>query len=1073
MAPRQISKIVSAAVLVSLLSGVTHDAAAERLPVRIYTSADGLGSSYVSYLMRDSRGFLWFCTRDGLSRFDGSRFVTYQVGGKNAPPGIEQIIETRKGIYWIATTGGLYRFDPNANLVVPQPTGGGRATLNAEMVSASRGVLYEDRAGNLWIGARGLYRLEEQDGKVVWQKIELNLPEHRTAGFAISAFCEGKDGSLWVVTNWGLLRRLADGREVFYSIEPGRVGALASVLEDHRGCIWLTSQSGIYIIKPESMAEMAQLGALTIRKLDNLAEVQTSRKEIRQPEKSGEIRKYAAIEGLDNSSIKYLYETADGHIWIAGGTGPIEFDGRSFHPYTGAQGLAAGLGQVVEDLSGNLWLGGPNGLARLNRKGLTTYDAADGLRDTPIDIVSEGREGKLYAASEGFFISQFDGHGFHTIRPQLPANARAQWTSNYAFLDSRNEWWFLTSEGLHRFAAPPNISALAQARPLATYTSRDGLKSNVLFHIFEDSKGDLWISTRGASSAQYGLSRWNRATDEFYSFSAAEGFPSNKSPSSFAEDSGGNLWFGFYQGGLARYRDGRFTEFTTKDGLPDGMITALHLDQSGRIWVALALGGLSRIDNLAASRPSFVTHTIDNGLASNNVRCLTEDLYGNVYAGTARGIDRLSADGLHIKHYSVNDGLAGDFVYAGFRDRNGVLWFGTSSGLSRLAPQPDKQTPAPNVWLDGLRIAGESRAVPELGGVEISDLELAPTQNNLQIDFFGIDFNPGETLRYQYMLEGADRDWSALTEQRTVNYANLGPGSYRYLVRAVNADGVASPRPASVSFRVLSPIWWRWWFILSSLILIAVPIVVVLRYRYQRMKAVLEAEEALRRSREERLIELERVRTRIATDLHDDIGSSLTQIAILSEVTRQRVDSGADEKGSEPLARIISVANELVDTMSDIVWAINPNKDHLSDLLQRMRRFVSDIFTARNIAFRFRASDQEHDIELGANVRREVFLIFKESVNNVVKHSGCTRAEIDFQIEGEWITLKVADNGKGFDSTLAVGGSAPFSSPARGGNGLMSMRKRAEEMGGQFEIVSRIGEGTTVTLRVLTGSARF
>jgi signal transduction histidine kinase len=210
------------------------------------------------------------------------------------------------------------------------------------------------------------------------------------------------------------------------------------------------------------------------------------------------------------------------------------------------------------------------------------------------------------------------------------------------------------------------------------------------------------------------------------------------------------------------------------------------------------------------------------------------------------------------------------------------------------------------------------------------------------------------------------------------------------------------------------------------------------------------------------------VRARIATDLHDDIGSSLTQIAILSEVAHQQSGLAGDgAKITDPITRIISVSNELVDTMSDIVWAINPKKDHLSDLAQRMRRFANDLFTARQIVFQFRASEPEHDIEIGANVRREVFLIFKEGVNNVVRHSGCTRAEIEFQIESDWLVLRVRDNGRGFDSEVTVDDSARVGSSARGGNGLPSMRKRAQEMGGQFQIESRRGEGTIVTLRVL------
>src|SRR5262249_28674117 len=150
--------------------------------------------------------------------------------------------------------------------------------------------------------------------------------------------------------------------------------------------------------------------------------------------------------------------------------------------------------------------------------------------------------------------------------------------------------------------------------------------------------------------------------------------------------------------------------------------------------------------------------------------------------------------------------------------------------------------------------------------------------------------------------------------------------------------------------------------------------------------------------------------------------------------------------------------------MSDIFWAINPKKDHLSDLLQRMRRFASDVFTARHIAFQFRAPDQERDLELGANVRREVFLIFKESVNNIVKHSGCTRAELSFHIEEDWLVLKVIDNGDGFDrATLDV---AALALATAGGNGIPSMHKRAEDLGGKFEVVSALREGTTATLRL-------
>lgn len=214
------------------------------------------------------------------------------------------------------------------------------------------------------------------------------------------------------------------------------------------------------------------------------------------------------------------------------------------------------------------------------------------------------------------------------------------------------------------------------------------------------------------------------------------------------------------------------------------------------------------------------------------------------------------------------------------------------------------------------------------------------------------------------------------------------------------------------------------------------------------------AEEALRRSREERFIEIEQVRKRIATDLHDDIGSSLTQISILSEVAQREI-AHDDSSATKPLSMIASASRELVDSMSDIVWAINPQKDHLSDLTQRMRLFASDIFTGSNIKFRFDAPGADQDVRIGANVRREVFLIFKESVNNLVRHSGCTEAEIEFRVEDDWLALRVSDNGAGFDA-----------SRQSDGHGLMSMRDRARDTGGDFEVLSGNGKGTTVNLKL-------
>jgi signal transduction histidine kinase len=260
-----------------------------------------------------------------------------------------------------------------------------------------------------------------------------------------------------------------------------------------------------------------------------------------------------------------------------------------------------------------------------------------------------------------------------------------------------------------------------------------------------------------------------------------------------------------------------------------------------------------------------------------------------------------------------------------------------------------------------------------------------------------------------------------------------------------------------------------------SLVVGLVTVIVIAFYRYRvanlrRINAALfeakSAEESLRRAREEQIKELEAVKTRIATDLHDDIGSSLTQIAILSEVARAgpvKTNGGS----SEILQRITDVSNELVGVMSDIVWAINPAKDRFGDLTQRMRRIASDMLSPKGILVHFRSREEDKGLVVKTNIRREVFLIFKESVTNIAKHSEAKNIFVDLEVSNGLLHLRIEDDGKGFgilhgsiDDTLA--------SDELGGNGLRNMRRRSSEMNGVFDVESAVGRGTIVRLTLPT-----
>jgi signal transduction histidine kinase len=433
-----------------------------------------------------------------------------------------------------------------------------------------------------------------------------------------------------------------------------------------------------------------------------------------------------------------------------------------------------------------------------------------------------------------------------------------------------------------------------------------------------------------------------------------------------------------------------------------------------------------------------VTYSRKDGLSSDQITSVVEDRLGRMYLSTGIGVDRLDPATGHIKRYTTADGLANSYVSVSYRDRNGALWFGTLQGLSKLVVDTDKPTEPPPILIKGLRVAGNELPISDLGVKQAGAFEFEANKNQLEVKFVSPAFRSGEVLRYQLMLEGADNDWGAPIDQRTVTYANLKPGNYRFLVRAINADGVVSTEPAAITFKIIPPVWQRWWFVALLVVLLAA--ITHLIYRYHTL----------------RLLELERVRTRIATDLHDDIGSSLSKIAILSDLAGQEV-AVAESPVTGSLGQIADTSRDALDSMSDIVWAVNPQRDHLSDLTHRMRRFAEDLLDARDIDFTFKAPVDEKDIRLGADLRREVYLIFKECVNNLVKHSDCTRAELDFRIDGQWLVFSMSDNGSGFEpKEVSTNGGM-------GGHGLVSMQRRAQALGGSFTFDNN---GTRVTLRV-------
>ncbi len=975
--------------------------------MRRYTIADGLASDAVACVKRDSHGFLWFCTAEGLSRFDGYSFTNYSVDQGLPDRFVTAFLETRKGDYWVGTSRGVAHFNPK-----PGKNESYFTVYSPAHPEAAQHVndLFQDRSDAIWVATNdGLYQLIESSGKWEFRRLEAG----GAAGTQFDSIKEDQEGNLWAaVGDFGdarLLRRRPNGQTEMLTNPYLTRNKITAVFIDRENRIWVSTYLGLALLAAHPTGP------------ENLV-----------------ARVFTKKDGLLNDVVGAMFQSSDGRLWVeCSGLLEVVQTGKEvrFRVYGLQQQGFSNIG--AEDIEGNLWMG----RTKLTNHGFVTYGIEDGLRTDDVRSILEGHDGELYLVTglHSRYISRFDGKGFVSVAPKAPGHdASWDWGTwgwgQLHFQDHRGEWWVGTGSAIYRYPRVRRLEDLAWTLPEKVYTSKEGLVGTGVFRMYEDSKGDVWISEWGA-----GLVRWERGTDTFHKYGEKEGMPHSAFPTAYREDRAGNLWMGMWGHDLVRLRNGHFDAFLREDGFPNGSIFSIFLDHAGRIWAGTIRGGLVRIDEPEKEKPQFRVYTTKDGLSSNDVRSITEDHSGRIYFWTGRGVDRLEPETGAIIHYTSADGLvpAGSDFQQAYCDRQGRLWFGFV-GLSRLDPAPASSNPELPIYLTHVRIRGEEMPVSELGESRLSGLLLQPNQNNLQIEFSSLNFGSGETIRYQYKLENADTDWSPQSTVRRVNYAELRPGRYRFLVRALRVGGEVSPSSAEMSFRVLAPVWQRWWFLSGAALLAGLAIFALYHYRV------------------EQLLELERMRTRIATDLHDEIGSGLTQIAILSEVIRQ--DTTGNSSG-ERLTRVADLSRELIDAMSEIVWAMNPARDHVGGLVQRMRRFASDVLSGRNVALGFHARESDLNLALRSEIRRQVFLIYKEGVNNIFRHSSCTTVRIEVSVEKGEMFLSLSDDGRGFNlEQVTNGGDA--------GHGLNSMKQRAKKIGAALEINSQVGQGTRLLLRV-------
>jgi ligand-binding sensor domain-containing protein len=989
---RMMSKNFQRALLFLLTVSVCLPGYSQSLPFRNYTSNDGLLSNYSLALCNDSRGYLWIGSNDGLSRYDGISFRNYTVANGLAFSRVTCILESHQhpGMMWIGTNGGgVSRLEHEKFTTFP---------VGSTTWSNSIGDIAEDYSGRIWVAtSEGVFCLRDSS----FVHVPINIP-HTDLEMVVAS----PDSSIWIIT---------DRRIICYSVRtemahvvpivPPPKSLFEACTVDQQDNVWITTSNGLVLkVRNEKIVETVKTG----------------------------MHFHNFITHDENGSLWAGIE--DGILRISDRSG--NHAKRTLTRFTTRNGLQDALVvDCVVDREGELWLAyTSSGISKLSDFSVVSYPVHPPAYPPNNSTAVADRGNHIWVCTNAGLTEYWNeiAHGWQSsLHVELKRGSHNLYPRTLAIDQDQTLWMSLengTILGYRLHNSPQGTTRLVLLREF-----RPGVHfpKAISMFLYPDDNGLLWCSM--ADNLGIFLLNPQKRKPFLRKYTTENGLP-DMSVRAIFEDRHGNLWFGGYSDGLAMLPSdgplsGPMKSFTTDRGLPNSAIRAIIEDSLGTLWIGTRYGGMAYFQDSV-----FHVVSLKDGLLSTAVWCLAQGSQRRLWIGTQLGMQSLIPASRDF--FSKRD-WERDPVYSCGELSVGSVWFVSTAGLTLYDASIDLNNAVPpHVFIIHFEVNGVS--FPTTGTFELSS-----NQDNCSIEVSGISLRDEGDLRYQYKLLGTNNDeWRPPKKERTFVFASLAPGSYTFVVRAVNTSGVTSSLPATLQFKILPPFWMQWWFIGGSTLCVVFLAVFVVRLRVARLLAI------------------ERLRSGIATDLHDDIGSGLTRIAILSDVAYTQVQSGqqlAGSRGDETtevlgaLEKVRTTARGLIETMSDVVWAIDPTHDSLERVVQRLRSFAYELCEGKNIRLSFKSSDEIGSVKMNSESARNVLLLSKEALTNIAKHSRCTSAEVLITIHGQRLVLEISDNGQGF---VPLG--------VRAGNGLVNMQKRTLSAGGSFELKSENGRGTRI-----------
>ena len=1014
------------------------------------TTNDGLSQAYVTAILQDRVGFMWFATRNGLNRYDGNTVLVYkdEPGDTNSLSSnfIQALMEDARGYLWLGTNTGLDRFDPTSERFVrylhdASNTNSMGGALVKSIVEDSRGHVWlgtEDAGldeldpttgmfthyrddgdghfvgritqviagmhGEIWfVGERGLFQLSPATGQIT------RIPAVRN-GFSAESVYENEAGNLWILVDSPIVALVKYDRQAgsfrTFQMSPGAGGAMASTTNggsansllaaDGKKGLWVPSSLGLYYfdLRTEGFTYRFQHDA-------------------------------TSTDSLDSNAILSVYQDRGGVLWVGtenAGVNVLDFQQEQFAVYSHHPDDPESISQgrvkaIYQEPNGALWAGFfPLALDRLDRRtGQVTHYAAkpddkNALGNgTNIDAIYKDAVGYLWAGGGGNGVDR---------------------------LDERT--------GLFkRYRHNPD--------------DPKSLISNNVYTIYGDRDGDIWVGQDG------GISHYDPATDSFTNYRP---FPDN--PAILVntvwviyQDRSGTLWLGTWGGALSRF-DKKTKTFVNQ--MPDphdpqklhgGGVNTIHEDRAGTLWVG-TFDGLYRYDR---QKGTFTRYTERHGLPSSTIRCILEDRVGRLWLSTDKGISRFDPQMGNARNYDVSDGLqSNEFSTGCYQSPVGEMFFGGTNGFNAFFPENVRDNPyVPPVAITSFRIFNKPvpigpnsvlrEAVPYL-----DSLTLPYRDSVFSLEFAALSYANSHKNRYRYKLEGFEPDWNEVgSKQRLATYTNLSPGRYVFRVQGSNSDGVWNEKGVSLSI-VITPPWWstNWFRTLCATVFLAL-LWVTYQLRVRQLRHDFDM------TLEARVSE----RTRIARDLHDTLLQSFHGLLLRFQTAYLLLPERPME-AKEKLGGAIEQAAGAITEGRDAVQGLRASTVERNDLARAIKTLGEELQTdsTDRQPVRFRVSVEGESTDLHPILRDEIYKIAAEALRNAFHHSRAKQVEVELRYDDDQFRLRVRDDGRGIDPAV-------LSSPGLEGHyGLRGMRERATLIKGKLAVWSQVDSGTEVELCV-------